>query len=197
MSNCGAYPVRQQAASPSTAVPSAISTDFWPQAISMLASVTAGLSTIVATQLTKRFPLSFYSSTPRWKYTMWSLLAYSIAYVALLLYGILRRSTDPGIPRLSATLAFMSTLSVPVHGFLWALIPQTRFATGPPATETYIRQCISRKPPSLLLLSFLSLFGPAVAAGIVRDWQSLALQVAARVAFLATGRTPETMPQAR
>lgn len=169
------------------------SSDFWPQAISMIASITAGLSTIIVTQLTKRFPISFHSPTPRWKYMFWPMLGYLIVYVGLLLYGILRTNGSP----LSATLAFMAAPGIPLHGFTWALIPQTRHALGPPATETYIPQCFSRKPAILLILSWLPLIGAAIAAGIMRDWQGMALQLAAGVSFLATGRTPETMPEAR
>lgn len=178
-------------------IPQETATDFWPQAISMLASITAGVSTIVAAQLTKRFPIAFHSFTPRWKYTVWPLLGYVVTYIALILYGIIRRGTDTGVTRLSSTLAFMSAPGVPLHGFLWALIPQTKFPVGPPATETYLRQCFSRKPAILLIPTFLVLIGSAIASGIVGDWQGLALQIAVSVAFITTGRTPETMPEAR
>lgn len=49
-----------------------------PQVIAMLGSITAGLSTIVATQLKKRFRLSFHSTTPRWKYVIFPSLIYAL-----------------------------------------------------------------------------------------------------------------------
>lgn len=198
---CSGHPTLRQGQDPSSDdfgnYPLERATDFWPQAISMLASITAGLSTIIAAQLTKRFPISFHSSTPRWKYTIWPFLGYLLTYIAMILYAILRRDTATNSTRLSSTLAFMSAPGVPLHGFFWALIPQTRFALGPPATEAYLRQCFSRKPAILLILSTVALIGAAIGAGVVRDWQGLALQIAVGVAFIATGRTPETMPAAR
>ncbi len=174
-------------------------TDLGPQAISIIASITAGCSSILVVQLTNRFPLSFHASSPRWKYTIWPVLGYFLVYLALLTYGVLASigvitSSDLSI---SKTLAFMAAPGVPLHGFLWALVPQVRHAPDPPATDAYIFQTFRRKPAILLFITWLPLVASAVLAGVWRVWQALAVQLATTVAFLATGRTPETMPRAR
>lgn len=136
------------------------STDFGPQTVSVVASVTAGISSVVTAQLTKRFPVSFHTSSPRWKYTIIPVLGYFAVYVALLLYGMLRNKV------LSTTLAFMASPGVPLHGFIWALIPQTRYATKAPSTDSYLLQCFSRKRVILLVLSWAPFIATCIFSGV-------------------------------
>lgn len=167
------------------------STDFGPQTVSVVASVTAGISSVVTAQLTKRFPVSFHTSSPRWKYTIIPVLGYFAFYVALLLYGMLRNKV------LSTTLAFMASPGVPLHGFIWALIPQTRYATKAPSTDSYLLQCFSRKRVILLVLSWAPFIATCILSGVKRRWQGVAVQIATAMSFLATGSTPETIVRAR
>ncbi len=166
-------------------------TSLAPQLVSMLASMTAGLSSIVAAQLTKRFPLSFQSSTPRWKYTIVPLICYIMMYIGLIVYGVLRRG------RLSASLALMAAPSIPVHGFLLALIPQIRHPPDGPSTENYMLQVFRRKPRIAIAIAFIPFIGVPIAAGFSREWQGLAVQIATIIAFLATAMTPEMPLRAR
>lgn len=162
-----------------------------PQLVSMLASMTAGLSSIVAAQLVKRFPLSFQSSTPRWKYTIVPLICYIAMYIGLIIYGVLRNG------RLSASLALMAAPSIPVHGFLLALVPQIRHPPDGPSTENYILQVLRRKPRITIVIACIPFIGVPLAAGIVTEWQALAVQIATIIAFLATAMTPEMPLRAR
>lgn len=73
---------------------------FWPQFISMTASFTAGLSSILASQLSKRFPLSFHASSPFWFLPLIAVPGYLLIYFGLLLYGLF-----PDTTVLSTTLA--------------------------------------------------------------------------------------------
>lgn len=175
----------------------ALSTDenagsFWPQFISMAASLTAGLSSILASQLTKRFPLSFHASTPLWFLPLAAIPGYLLIYTGLLLYGVLRDTS-----LLSTTLALMAAPGVPLHGFLWALTPQGRQPSEPPASDGYIAQCFARKNPILLVATWIPLLAVTVAAGVRSVWQGVALQIAAGVAFVAAAGAPDTLPRAR
>lgn len=169
-------------------------TDLWPQFISMVASVTAGVSSILAANLSSYYPLSFHATTPRWTTVMLAVIGYFTVYVGLLLYGLLR---GRAVALLSTTLAFMSAPGVPLHGFLWAIIPQTRRPIQPPASEGYFVQCFARKPAPLLILTWGPLIAAACAAGVRRDWQGVALQLASAIAFIATARNPVPLVAAR
>lgn len=184
------YPSRTSAAAKVSADENASS--FWPQFISMAASLTAGLSSILASQLSKRFPLSFHASSPHWFLPLLAVPGYLLIYFGLLLYGLLR---DTAL--LSTTLALMAAPGVPLHGFLWALIPQVRQPTDPPATDGYIVQCFTRKNAALLFATWIPLIAVAIAAGVRANWQGVALQIAAGVAFIAAAGAPDTLPRAR
>lgn len=175
---------------------------FWPQFISMAASVTAGLSSILASRLDKRYPLSFHSTSPVWSMVLFAILAYSAVYLAFVLYVTAiftpEQEEEDGLS-LSATLALMAAPGVPLHGFLWAAIPQKKTfeAREPPASDGYIEQCFARKHWLLLFLSITPLFAAAVAAAVFQSWQAMSLQIAVGVAFLATSNSPEASPRAR